>query len=441
MECNLNLQISKATINKILPDLYKKFETSGIIKVYNNGNGINNTKIIDKNNGESDSVLTPNHLLNYHTHPINAYKNANTVWGWPSGEDIRETIKFALSGNKAHLVFTVEGIYSIQVNACKIGKLKNKLSNEERGILIFLIEEYFKATHDFRGLDELINMNETSNTITPQSYCEFINNFELSNLLLKQIEKYSVLTKSNDEYSLLPEKGFLGFGNNKITSKPLTQFIKKEDLNEIYSINQNGIDMNKINISVNQLNNSFLNIISKLNNCNRNWNNSVNKWFFVNFFPSTYYTQKNYLQKNTFKRPSMNDKINILSEVNIKIHSNKSEGCSIKSIELLNKFESGKNDNNNNNNNINTFGNTKNELSDSERYHLYKIIMYTNGNFFNEQFLINNMQSNNNNNKIKNELMWLVKLGLLNVEYGINGNNETKNNKYNKYIINQRILN
>ena len=244
MECNLNLQISKATINKILPDLYKKFETSGIIKVYNNGNGINNTKIIDKNNGESDAVLTPNHLLNYHTHPISAYRNANTVWGWPSGEDIRETIKFALSGNKAHLVFTVEGIYTIQVNACKIGKIKNKLNNEERGILIFLIEEYFKATHDFRGLDELINMNENSNTITPQTYCKFINNFELSNLLLKQIEKYSVLTKSNDQYSLLPQKGFLEFGNNKIIAKPLTEFIKKKELNGLYSINQNGIDKN-----------------------------------------------------------------------------------------------------------------------------------------------------------------------------------------------------
>jgi hypothetical protein len=37
--------------------------------------------------------------------------------------------------------------------------MKNLLSSEERGVLIFLIEEYFKTTHNFRGIEEVKNLH------------------------------------------------------------------------------------------------------------------------------------------------------------------------------------------------------------------------------------------------------------------------------------------
>jgi hypothetical protein len=138
--------------------------------------------------GSKDSVYTQNHVINYHTHPLSAYNDGKTVWGWPSGEDIRESIKFALSGNKSHIVFSVEGIYVLQVNSCKIEKIK-KLTDVERGVLVFLIEEYFKCTHNFRCIND-INMVAKGNDgklIHPQTYVNYLNNFDLSNLISKPV--------------------------------------------------------------------------------------------------------------------------------------------------------------------------------------------------------------------------------------------------------------
>jgi hypothetical protein len=41
---------------------------------------------------------------------------------------MRESIKFSLAGNKAHLVFSVYGLYTIQISPCKIRKMKELLN-------------------------------------------------------------------------------------------------------------------------------------------------------------------------------------------------------------------------------------------------------------------------------------------------------------------------
>ena len=119
--CKLKLYISLDLINnKIYPNLSEKNEIAGVFHI-NEKNEIYDATI---NEGDEGSVYTPNNTINYHTHPINAYRNADTAFGAPSGEDYRETLKFALAGNKAHIVFTVEGMYIIQVSPCKIKKMK-----------------------------------------------------------------------------------------------------------------------------------------------------------------------------------------------------------------------------------------------------------------------------------------------------------------------------
>ena len=152
--CKLKLHLPLKMVNDTLLNLNKKNEISGIF--YCNQN--DQIKSVDKNEGDSDSVYTPNSVINYHTHPVHCYTDAKTAFGSPSGEDYRETVKFALAGNKAHIVFTVEGLYIIQISPCKIKRMKEILTDRQRGILVFLIEEYFKTTHGFRCTDDLLSL-------------------------------------------------------------------------------------------------------------------------------------------------------------------------------------------------------------------------------------------------------------------------------------------
>jgi hypothetical protein len=73
--------------------------------------------------GSADSVEAPKALLNYHTHPISCYLGEKTTWGWPSGEDMRESIIFGLKGSICHAIPSVEGLYICQVNPCILQSL------------------------------------------------------------------------------------------------------------------------------------------------------------------------------------------------------------------------------------------------------------------------------------------------------------------------------
>ena len=218
--CKLQLELPLNKINEINKNLFKPYEISGVIQF----NSKNEVIGVSTNKGDADSVYTPNNVINFHTHPISAYKQGETVWGWPSGEDIRETIKFALAGNKAHLVFTVEGLYTIQISPCKIKKMQNLLSSEERGILIFLVEEYFKTTHNFRGIEEVKSLGSKNIEITPYSYVDFINNFDISNLVSSKTILHKKPKNEKNEYghsfSKIPNIGFPELENDYITNIP-----------------------------------------------------------------------------------------------------------------------------------------------------------------------------------------------------------------------------
>ena len=100
--------------------------------------------------GGKDSVKAPDTLVNFHTHPVSCYLDEKTIIGWPSGEDMRESVHFGLRGNAAHLVLTMEGTYVIQVNPQLLKVLKKMETNFDRGLAISCMESYFKATHAFR---------------------------------------------------------------------------------------------------------------------------------------------------------------------------------------------------------------------------------------------------------------------------------------------------
>ena len=362
MSCKLRLEIPQNKIKEVNLDLFKGYEISGIINCDEN----DQVHSISKNKGDSDSVYTPNHVINYHTHPISAYKEGGTIWGWPSGEDIRETLKFALAGNKAHLVFTVEGIYSIQVSPCKIKKMKNLLNCEERGILIFIIEEYFKTTHNFRGIEEVNKLRKRNININPYSYIDFINNFDISNLGSVKTIVHKKTENFGNSFSKIPNVGFPEFEDDYIVNVPMKEYVSPEDLKEILHISENGKELND---RVNNAISKFKIILKKFNasKCTSSWNNNPNSWFWVNFFPSNYYDSK--LKKSPSK---MDQPIVILKQPFIKIFSNSSEGCSISEIGKIHNFKINKRTESFKN----TFGNC--EVTPQQRFLLYRIVVLDN---------------------------------------------------------------
>lgn len=171
--------------NKIIPCLFKEREFAGNLILGQSMNKESILKLGEIKSGHTASVKVENGICNYHTHPHFCYTGMgnpedSTIWGWPSGEDMRESISFALRGNFIHLVITLEGIYSIEVNPHMIDLINKVIPTEEgRGTFIGLIEQYFKSTHGFRCVD----YNEKQKRIcTPYDWVQFANHFNLHNL-------------------------------------------------------------------------------------------------------------------------------------------------------------------------------------------------------------------------------------------------------------------
>ena len=106
--------------------LYLNVESAGTIEFIDDTCKIStdNKKLCNKKmngklnykNGSKDSVLTPLSVVNFHTHPLSCYIDAETIWGWPSGEDMSQCLNFANDNNLTHLIFAIEGTYIIDVN-------------------------------------------------------------------------------------------------------------------------------------------------------------------------------------------------------------------------------------------------------------------------------------------------------------------------------------
>lgn len=209
------------------------------------------------NQGNATSVKTSDGYCNFHTHPFSCYKGEQTVWGWPSGEDMREVIGFMLRNNLFHLVFALEGIYMIQTNPNflsileddkRLGNLikdnnrKYIPANIVRGIIISLIESYFKATHGHRNIQYNDENRQRFNPESkekytseywgicmPQDWVNFANNFKLSNMINK---------KKNTCSKMLPCNCFPEY-ETKIGTISLSQYLKMYSI-DIYNLTKHG---------------------------------------------------------------------------------------------------------------------------------------------------------------------------------------------------------
>lgn len=183
-------------MNTIIEYLYKSNETGGSIEIdpYDK----TTYEVTALESGASQATEVPEAIINWHTHPIKCYVSERTSWGWPSGEDMRESLVYGLRGTACHVVTAVEGSYLIQINPCTLITLVDieryvpydmypslhQYSSYDnwgdflRGFIIISIEQYCKSSHNFRGDENVKHLQH----INPYDYIMWMNNFELDNM-------------------------------------------------------------------------------------------------------------------------------------------------------------------------------------------------------------------------------------------------------------------
>ena len=358
--CKLKLHIPLDLVNQTLLNLTNNYEVAGCFYC----NEDDTIRTIDTNKGDKDSVYTPNNVINYHTHPVSCYRDAKTSFGSPSGEDYRETVKFALSGNKAHIVFTVEGLYIIQLNPCKIKKLK-ELTDRQRGILIFFIEEYFKTTHELRCVGELNSLAKRNILLDPYSFAYFASTFDIGNLMVNEGAEYKqpitesikrvghtgIHSEEKDNvtrysgmkdhiFCKIPNMGFPEVENTYFTTSTLDN--QEFDLENLRYITSKGEEKMPGKETKKSMKEELKKIITFFDNnpCEDTWNNKQNTWFFVNFFPSNYCIDRKYHNGQKYITPE-NVPVQLLHEPFIRIFSNTKDGCTVHEISKKNNFKTG----------------------------------------------------------------------------------------------------
>jgi hypothetical protein len=235
-------KIPSKEISGLYSNLEKDHEIAGKLDVHVDQKSTGKFTIVK---GNKDSVEAPVDIVNYHTHPAPCYVGESTVWGWPSGEDFRETVIFGLKGCVAHLVLSIEGVYVLQVNPCILENLCNldqtmnlasikklfpkdivkKYKNESlydllRGVIIIIIEIFFRSTHAFRAYD----FNEEHSQVYPDDFIKFCNAFKMNNVFLDnelencgELRCNGIWTYDNNLYERLNFKKYINEYENETT--------------------------------------------------------------------------------------------------------------------------------------------------------------------------------------------------------------------------------
>ena len=229
--------------------LFLNVESAGEIEFSDSMCSINNKneKICHKQlnrglkykNGNMDSVHTPLSVVNFHTHPLNCYLEAQTIWGWPSGEDLAQCLNFAEDNNLVHIIFAIEGTYVIDVNKILLNYLKTKPTLYNN--LKYNIEQLFKLTHKHRMM-----VNESNPKISLEH--------EFKQIFIKPLSDKKMLNIGNQEHILY-----------------------------LWLILVNSLTINSVKILTKQFNNYFE--FKNISNFNDEKYNRM-KIFNINFFPN-----------------------------------------------------------------------------------------------------------------------------------------------------------
>ena len=156
-------------------------EQAGAI-IFDNEN-LESSRVVLNSEGDRDSVrinLEDNHMVSFHTHPASAYIDAQCVYGHPSGDDLREFVRLSLLGALNHAVFSLEGIYLVQVHP-KFVRYMMKLTKNNQKLILDGIYNFFSVFHGKRAYTNVLKTK-----YTPQQFVTSCNSFQLKQLNLPE---------------------------------------------------------------------------------------------------------------------------------------------------------------------------------------------------------------------------------------------------------------
>ena len=323
MSCSINnTNVVEWTLNPIhieelYTNLYDSIEHGGEIVLDTNTKS--SYKVIKSNAGKIDSVDAPDAIVNWHTHPISCYNNEETIWGWPSGEDMRETLVYGLRGSACHIVPAVEGTYTMQPNPCIISGLMNidnsvnqndypelntthqNWGNFLRGLVVATIEIYFRSTHVFRSIEYMKKYQD----ISAHDFVEFVNIFKLENIF------------SNHDINKCSKLGcnqIIKYENQRMTQIPFKKYVYEYEADTyIYYVDKNG-DTTKSKMKyLKALNKGGLELLQNLT-LGSNCAIPVEKWHTSKVFQIKLYNNKVfYLEKwYIYDKLNFKDKLDFL---------------------------------------------------------------------------------------------------------------------------------
>jgi hypothetical protein len=319
-------------IEKIFKHLYKNKEVSGELPIdTNNKQTTENITLIE---GSKDSVQAPKSIVNYHTHPASCYLGEKTIWGFPSGEDTRESILFGLKGSIAHLVIAMEGTYVCQVNPCLLEVLVNlnidhslinprlmdiikkehrkKYARDSlsefinqlfRGFIILCVEVYFRSTHAFRTQDYISRYNN----VTPEDYINFTNNFNFHNMFSNNTNNGCTNIKCNKIWAY----------ETKVKQMDLEDYIQDyEDDQRVYVCSKFGeVRISGIKLG-SFIKNGAIDVIKDIDfTRSEKYNFYIDSWFLTNIFYHKIGSSGSEGPKKLYKDIPNNEKIEILKQI------------------------------------------------------------------------------------------------------------------------------
>lgn len=252
------LKINPKHLEPMYEHLFDDVEYAGVLEF--------DTKKLKIKRGSSEQVITPDAVINLHTHPFKCYAEGSCVIGCPSAEDISASICFAMKGNVLHMVIAVEGIYTIQINPCFINLLKN-LNDENRGLLIGALELCLKSLHSYRVYD----INKKTK-YEPADYMKYINNFDLEKVFNDDINCQRMTCSGVPNYDEHHEQ--LSF----------KEYIKmySQELNA-YNISENGSILQKIKDPVSKILGRYKTFVDEMKIVSCDFHDLKNKWFRIGF--------------------------------------------------------------------------------------------------------------------------------------------------------------
>ena len=174
--CQTQIQISSELINDI-NELYitKNVEFGGILgaKQIEGNKYLLGLAARTKGNKITYKINVPSYYITWHTHPFICYTKHKCYIGWPSGQDMGRILEGYLNGEIAHVLFSNEGIYFIQLSP-EMMLFSRVLTESCIKDIVTIVKYFFSNLEEYRkseyDKERLVCLDETKDPQLCLSY-------------------------------------------------------------------------------------------------------------------------------------------------------------------------------------------------------------------------------------------------------------------------------